>query len=374
MNDLETKIRQDKQTRTEPDSMNKSMSRRNFGKTLLTLTAGAILKSCTTPTTPDNDNNTIYEHKLKTNITYLHTGENATGEVKATRESDGTTFNGTINGPEINLGETTNQTENYTITLTGNNMIKRIFENIGITNNTLKTNVVNKNHIDWQWMIDKYMNPNNMNKTWEPKTIDVYFNEYNNQRLTTGQIQYIKKAIQDLQSWSMGYINQVNFHENGNKPYATEPPEGETWAFPDPEMGLGNITYPSDGDRVKSSVIFINEIVPGGACYSETLDGFIQENQNLPDDISKLGPIFAYLLNRPRGYDCTFKIKSSEERQKGIDSFSSLQAHAQTASVAQETSPEINPLGLGNTRKYERNQILIEPERKQAEKHEHKKY
>jgi len=331
--------------------------------------ASSIFINCNTGGGSSSDDadseQTQYDHQLKTNISYIH-GGTASGTIRVTREIDGKVFNGTINGNPMNLGKTKFQTERYTIELRGNNAIKRTFESVEINNNTLITTIVNKNDINWSWMRNQRMTPDDMNKVWEPTSIDVYFNPAPDGRTLTGdQKKYIRDAINDLKTWSNGYIKSVNF-KNGNKIKGPAPPEGETWAFCDPETsGVANATYPRNGDRVKSNIILIQPNQPGDRCYSESLDAFIQNNQNLGTS-TKLGPIFTFLLNRPRGRDNNYTVTDAGESQTGIDSFSTLQEHPQSATVVYESSGGMNIfdfIGPGS-KIYNRVDILIEPEGK----------
>ncbi len=289
----------------------------------------AILGKCSSPTGPDPPPpGTDYAHKILTQAQTLHSDSPVTGTVEVTMRSNGQKYTGPI-GQQITLATTKNKTELCDILIQANGCLPREYTEVGITDNNLNTNVVEMSAIDWPFLV--YIMPDGVNRAWTPRKIDVYFNPdpLTGLRLDDIYIDPIEQALLYIQQNSKGWIQSVNFNELANKPYATQPPEGEIWVYRVSDYpGVSNITYPSSYVKVLSSVIFVNQNDIPEALPAETYDALFGAGQEFGFDPNQIGPFFMLMLNRPRDTN-NYRINTLKETQKGIDTQTTFQSFAQ---------------------------------------------
>jgi hypothetical protein len=312
---------------------NGTMTRRDFlnlaGKAGVAGAGVAILGKCAGPTDPDPPG-TDYAHKFMGQAQTLHTDSAVTGTIEVTMRSNGQKYTGPI-GQVINLATTKTKTELCDILIQANSCLPREYTEVGITDNTLNTKIVQMNAIDWNGVV--YIMPDGINRSWTPRKFDVYFNPdpLTGLRLDNIYIDPIEQALLYIQQNSKGWIQSVNFYELGTKPHdSSVPPEGEIWVYRASDYpGVSNITYPSSYVKVTSSKIFVNQDSSMPAQLpAETYDALFGAGQEFGSDPSFIGPFFMLMLNIPRDTN-NHVINPQKQTQKGIDSQTSFQSYEQ---------------------------------------------
>jgi hypothetical protein len=311
------------------------MLRRVLKRRAVFLTLGMLLalalpscKSNTAPSTPQE-----YVHELGVYASYLFTGVQATGTYTVTLSS-GQSYEAGL-GERVTLAKTTKQTELCTITIRGNGALPREYTGMAVTNTDLTTTLAETAKLDVGNLL-KYVLFGGKNPSWTPKTIKVIFNpDPNGVRLSKPYTDEITRAVNNIKTWSGGYITDVTFDYEGNKVQnASTPPEGEIWAFKETIFsGVSNGTYPTNGAKVTSGKIFINE--GHGAdplmTYNETFDAFIYGEQNFLGGWFDSRPEWVtFIFNRPRDTN-SYVFSAEKETQSGIDSQTEVQSHGQVS-------------------------------------------
>lgn len=312
---------------------NGTMTRRDFNKLLVKgigvgAAAGTVgtLEKCSGPTDPDPPPGTDYTHKLLTQAQTLHTDSAVTGTIEVTMRSNGQKYTGPI-GQLINLATTKTKTELCDILIQAAGCLPREYTEVGITDNTLNTNVVQMSAMDWGFVT--YVMPDGINRSFAARKFDAYFcpDPITGLRLDPGYVNAIEQALLYIQSNSKGWIQSVSFNELGTKPLdSSVPPDGEIWVHRRSDVpGVGNITYPDSRVKVLSSRIFVNQDDIPAALPAETYDALFAGEQQMGNNPSQIGPFFMLMLNRPRDTN-TYRINTLKETQKGIDSQTTFQS------------------------------------------------
>jgi hypothetical protein len=343
---------------------NSALSRRSFLKLAGIGTAASFLGGC-----GKDPVDKTYAHGLTLNASDLINGADVSGEVIAIRERDNLTVRGNI-GSRMDLGETKNSLENYTIQIVANGYLLREYTGIGISENTLKTNII-PNTADIEGMLAN-VNRTGMNASWVPREINVIYNAHDGERLTVDQKRGINDAMEYVKANSKGWITKITPNEGNNDINNTNIPEGQIWCFPYGTTAVSNATFPQGGDRVKSGRIFIGDEATSGRAFDETFDVFIQGEQNLGKsyDAGKLGDWFTIMFSRPRGNDNNYRLGINKETQKGIGNLTTNNATAQMTYV--NNNSMFNP--IGQTPEYNNEHVIRqaegrrEIERKQIER------
>lgn len=276
-----------------------------------------------------------YSHALSVIATYLYSGTPESGTVEVTMNGSGQKFTGTI-GETITLAKTTNQSEPCDILIKADGALPREYTAVGVTNTDLTTNVAETAKLDVTGLLANVMF-GGRNAFWTPHVINVIFNpDPNGVRLPQDHVDEIVRAINNIKAWSGGYIQSVAFDNNGNKTVdATVPPDGELWVFKvSDSSGVANAPYPSEGNKVTSSKIFINQSSSLPAMtYNETFDAFIQSEQTALGGYASIAQWFQFMMNRPRDTN-SYVLSQGKETQVGIDTLTTTRTYAQTKTRA----------------------------------------
>ncbi len=280
-----------------------------------------------------------YAHEIGLICSYLFGGGTATGTFQVVMTSDYQTFNGVL-GQKLTLAKTTNKEERCDILIKADGALPREYKQVPITNTDITMNVAELAQLELNLLLADVMF-GGRNACWTPRNITVRFNPDPDTglRLEPGYIDEIKRAVNNIQAWSKGYIQNVTFVDEDNKPYATDPAEGETWVYRDGRFsGASNITLPRSGEKVTSAEISINQSSAGPLmAYNETFDAFIQGEQNIGEGRQAW---WAFMLNRPRDTN-SFVVTTEKESQTGLDTLTAVQNYAQ---MTYERVPEADPL------------------------------
>jgi hypothetical protein len=235
-------------------------------------------------------------------------------------------------GEQAYLGEINpNTTMDVDITVTVGGYLKRVFNDVALSGTkSLDTTLLNLNGFNLDgytsYFLDQCGNAASgwQNMIWDQPSVKVYFNPdpSTGERLPTDFITATEAAVNEIVSYSRGFINSVSFDENGTKPLdTTVPPNGEIWVYRRSDTtGIQNVTYPVGGDVVKASKIWYN--VPTTIIEqirAEVMDTTIQNNQNIfqENDVAKF---FEFSLkHRPKGSAMSYRIFLDREQQTGFD-------------------------------------------------------
>jgi hypothetical protein len=256
-------------------------------------------------------------------------------------KSSGQKYTGAI-GEVITLPKTTMQSESCDILIKASGALTREYTSVGITNNDITTNLAETAKLNLALLLQEVMF-GGINASWTPHSINVIFNpDSNGVRLPQGYIDQVVNAVNNIKTWSGGYITNVNFEYNGNKTVdSTVPPEGEFWVFKVNDFsGVANATYPSGGNKVTSNKEFINTSSAGwSSAYDETFDAFIQGEQNVGEGRPEW---WLFIMQRPRDTN-SYVISLEKETQVGVDTLTTTRTYAQTKTSA--IPDPTNPLG-----------------------------
>lgn len=150
------------------------IKRRSFLKKI-GLTLGAIVLAATVGCSPTKTTTpTQYTHQATVNAQILQNGITASGTATFVGVSTGKTYKAAL-GQAAALDTTTNQTEEYNITITGANTLERRINNVGITNTTINTNILDLTNANISDLLN-YVLFGGVNAGWSPTTINVVIN------------------------------------------------------------------------------------------------------------------------------------------------------------------------------------------------------
>jgi len=319
------------------------MGNKRYSAILVVLAVCTCLATTACKSSSSNPPATQYSHAISVSATYLFSGSQASGTVDVTMKSSGLKYTGAI-GEVITLPKTTTQSEPCDILINGDGALPREYTAVGITNTDLTTNVAETAKLDVTELLG-YVMFGGRNAFWTPHTINVIFNpDPNGVRLAQNYVDQVVEAVNNIKAWSGGYITGVTFDFNGNKVYAGAPPETEVWVFKQTQLsGVANGTFPSGGNKVTSSGIFINQSssIPIDA-YDKTFDAFVQGEQNGMSGFPSSPQWIQFMMNRPRDTN-SYVLSQDMEAQVGVDTLTTTRTYAQTKTSA--IPDPTNPLG-----------------------------
>lgn len=317
------------------------LEKRKLSKTKKVAAIGAILAlfGCSTPTDPIEDIYVNIKIKAPTEVVYTEIQGMGSGPVinhtlnsvtnaKIKIEGNNKSIEA-IPGQEVDLGQVKKNTiVNYTTTITGDFVFPSVIsDTLQATGNVLTlpkidvfdTRTFNPYTVSHWLLLDQ-----NTNWRWaftDPGqtygTLDLSFNpdtEGTGARLSDSEIFMTENTLEAIASRSKGkmiFDKATNSNRNGN--YTTaQGVDGEfrTFYTSNSNVGVGNVVYPNNGDRVKSSVMLDNpahsgvEELPG-----EIVDALYQGNENVSFDSNSAVKFQYFTINGQ-----TYKLRVNKGR------------------------------------------------------------
>jgi hypothetical protein len=234
---------------------------------------------------------------------------------------------------QADLGSTRKGTsQSFNIKLYGDRALRRDFNSSALSGTeTIDTDVLDLNNFNLNGFLYYFNNgatdgrPWN-NARWNVRNIKVSFNpnRTTGERLPQAYIDGVKQSVLEMQQDSDGFIQSVEFIENGTYKWDSSiPTDGEIQVFHETQepSSVGNITYPSNGDQVKSAKVFFNpNRAPPGMVDGEVEDAFYQGNQGTGFTTqNELRKWYRFSFHRQAGG--SYKIYIDHEQQTGFDDF-----------------------------------------------------
>ena len=296
------------------------LNRRDFFKILGILGAGVALDCCSSSSDSDNDVKKEVKILPTFNADYSLEGGNASGTVKYV----GNDMDVTVNlGEQADLGSAPEgETKDITVYIKGDDALERVFKDVAMSGTSVyNTNILKKNGFNLDDFISKFL-MGNTNDRWNQHSVVVYFNPDNREggtgeRLPQEWVKATKDAIDKIKDNSAGFIQSVEYYEQGNKKREDSPANGEGWVFYAPDTsGVANITYPNfDGPVHAFKLLFNPKKALVVAVENEAIDAFFGDNQNhFPDQYKWKWIKFSFM--RPT---YSYRIYLDREEQVGFD-------------------------------------------------------
>lgn len=231
-------------------------------------------------------------------------------------------------GVQADLGSTPKgTTKSFDVKLYGDGALPRYFNSVDLGGTvTIDTNVLKDPN---SFMLNEFLNYfrfcNNVNQRWNVRNIKVSFNpnRTTGERLPQAYIDGVKSSVLEMKDDSNGFIQTVDFDENGNYPDdASVPADGEIRVYHVTDgPSVSNITYPSGGDQVKSGKLLFNPRAPPEATWHETKDVFFLGEQNLDAPATRDQARIWYRFTFKHMAGGSYRIYIDHEEQTGLDDF-----------------------------------------------------